>query len=270
MVSERSSKEFFAVTLRVWRQAGPSASGRFVDYPATNVSPDMSFLELLDVVNDGLTVKDEEPIAFAHDCREGICGTCSCTINGKPHGPGHGIATCQLYMRSFKDGDTIIVEPFRARAFPLVKDLVTDRSAFDRIQQAGGFISVRTGAAPDANSIPVPKDDADLAMDAATCIGCGACVAACKNASAMLFVAAKVSHLGLMPQGQPERNKRVLAMVQAMDEAGFGNCTNQYECSAVCPKLITHDFIARMNRDYVKALFKAKFKPVSSASGGAG
>ena len=270
MVSERSSKEFFAVTLRVWRQAGPSASGRFVDYPATNVSPDMSFLELLDVVNDGLTVKDEEPIAFAHDCREGICGTCSCTINGKPRGPGHGIATCQLYMRSFKDGDTIIVEPFRARAFPLVKDLVTDRSAFDRIQQAGGFISVRTGAAPDANSIPVPKDDADLAMDAATCIGCGACVAACKNASAMLFVAAKVSHLGLMPQGQPERDKRVLAMVQAMDEAGFGNCTNQYECSAVCPKLITHDFIARMNRDYVKALFKAKFKPVSSASGGAG
>ncbi len=264
------AKKTFSVTLRVWRQAGPSAPGKFVDYPATNVSPDMSFLELLDVVNDGLTMTTEEPIAFAHDCREGICGTCSCTINGKPHGPGHGIATCQLYLRSFKDGDIIVVEPFRARAFPLIKDLVTDRSAFDKIQQAGGFISVRTGAAPDANSIPVPKEDADLAMDAATCIGCGACVAACKNASAMLFVAAKVSHLGLMPQGQPERDKRVLAMVQTMDEAGFGNCTNQYECSAVCPKLITHDFIARLNRDYVKALFKSQFKPASLGAGGGG
>ena len=270
MVAEKTSKKLFSVTLRVWRQAAADQPGRFVDYPAAKVSPDMSFLELLDVVNDELTAKDGEPIAFAHDCREGICGTCSCTINGKPHGPGHGIATCQLYMRSFRDGDVIVVEPFRARAFPIIKDLVTDRAAFDKIQQAGGFISVRTGAAPDANSIPVPKDDADLAMDAATCIGCGACVAACKNASAMLFVAAKVSHLGLMPQGQPERDKRVLAMVQAMDEAGFGNCTNQYECSAVCPKLISHDFIARMNRDYVKALFKARFKPVSNATGGAG
>jgi len=271
MVAEKPAKKLFSVTLRVWRQAGPGASGRFVDYPAANVNPDMSFLELLDVVNDEITVKGDEPIAFAHDCREGICGTCSCTINGKPHGPGHGIATCQLYMRSFREGDVIVVEPFRARAFPLIKDLVVDRSAFDKIQQAGGFISVRTGAAPDANSIPVPKDDADLAMDAATCIGCGACVAACKNASAMLFVAAKVSHLGLMPQGQPERDKRVLAMVRTMDEAGFGNCTNQYECSAVCPKTISHDFIARMNRDYVKALFRTKFKPVSNAgAGGAG
>ncbi len=268
MVAEKSSKKLFSVTLRVWRQAGPTQPGKFVDYPATNVSPDMSFLECLDVVNDGLTVTSEEPIAFAHDCREGICGTCSCTINGKPHGPGHGIATCQLYMRTYKDGDVIVVEPFRARAFPLVKDLVTDRSAFDKIQQAGGFISVRTGAAPDANSIPVPKEDADLAMDAATCIGCGACVAACKNASAMLFVAAKISHLGLMPQGQPERDKRVLAMVQTMDEAGFGNCTNQYECSVVCPKLIPHDFIARLNRDYVKALFKSKFQQVSASTGG--
>jgi succinate dehydrogenase / fumarate reductase, iron-sulfur subunit len=269
MVANNSTKTF-SITLRVWRQAGPDQPGKFVDYPATNLSPNMSFLEMLDVVNDELTIKGEEPIAFAHDCREGICGTCSCTINGKPHGPGKGVATCQVYMRSFRDGDVIVVEPFRAKAFPLVKDLITDRAAFDKIQQAGGFISVRTGAAPDANSIPVPKDDADLAMDAATCIGCGACVAACKNASAMLFVAAKVSHLGLMPQGQPERDKRVLAMVQSMDEAGFGNCSNQYECSAVCPKLISHDFIARMNRDYVSALFRTKFKPVSNASGGAG
>jgi succinate dehydrogenase / fumarate reductase iron-sulfur subunit len=268
MVAEKSPKKLFSVTLRVWRQADARSPGRFVDYPAKEVSPDMSFLELLDVVNDEITVKGDEPIAFAHDCREGICGTCSCTINGKPHGPGQGIATCQLYMRSFRDGDVIVVEPFRARAFPLIKDLVVDRSAFDQIQQAGGFISVRTGAAPDANSIPVPKADADLAMDAATCIGCGACVAACKNASAMLFVAAKVSHLGLMPQGQPERDRRVLAMVQTMDAAGFGNCTNQYECSAVCPKLISHDFIARLNRDYVKALFTARFKPVTTSSGG--
>lgn len=269
MVANTSTK-IFSVTLRVWRQAGPNQPGQFVDYPANNLSPHMSFLEMLDVVNDTLTMKGDEPIAFAHDCREGICGTCSCTINGKPHGPGKGIATCQVYMRSFQEGDVIVVEPFRANAFPLVKDLITDRTAFDKIQQAGGFVSVRTGAAPDANSIPVSKDDADLAMDAATCIGCGACVAACKNASAMLFVAAKVSHLGLMPQGQPERDKRVLAMVKTMDEAGFGNCSNQYECSAVCPKLISHDFIARMNRDYVGALFRSKFKPVSNSTGGAG
>jgi succinate dehydrogenase / fumarate reductase iron-sulfur subunit len=269
MVAENSTQTF-SVTLRVWRQAGPSAPGRFVDYPAANVSPHMSFLELLDVVNDGLAKQGEEPIAFAHDCREGICGTCSCTINGKPHGPGHGVATCQIYLRSFSDGDVIIVEPFRARAFPLVKDLVVDRSAFDKIIQAGGFISVRTGAAPDANAIPVPKADADLAMDAAACIGCGACVAACKNASAMLFVAAKVSQLGLLPQGQPERHQRVLAMVGTMDALGFGNCTNQYECSAACPKTISHDFIARMNRDYLKASVRAAFKPLSAGAGGAG
>jgi succinate dehydrogenase / fumarate reductase iron-sulfur subunit len=267
MVAEKSSKSLFSVTLRVWRQAGPSAPGRFVDYPAADVNPDMSFLELIDVVNDGLTRQGGEPIAFAHDCREGICGTCSCTINGKPHGPGHGIATCQLYMRTFKAGDVITVEPFRARAFALVKDLVTDRGAFDQIQQAGGFISVRTGAAPDANSIPVAKAAADLAMDAASCIGCGACVAACKNSSAMLFVAAKVSQLGLLPQGQPERDSRVLAMVAKMDELGFGNCTNQYECSAACPKLISHDFIARMNRDYLMASVKATFVPVTNAAG---
>jgi succinate dehydrogenase / fumarate reductase iron-sulfur subunit len=270
MVVENSAKKLISVTLRVWRQAGPSAPGRFQAYQAHDLNPNMSFLEMLDVVNDELTEKGEEPIAFAHDCREGICGTCSCTINGKPHGPGRGIATCQLYMRSFKDGDVITVEPFRAEAFPLIKDLVVDRSAFDTIQQAGGFITVRTGAAPDANSIPVPKDAADLAMDAAACIGCGACVAACKNASAMLFVAAKVSHLGLMPQGQPEREKRVLAMVRTMDELGFGNCTNQYECSAACPKLISHDFIARMNRDYTKASFKQAFRMSSADSGGEG
>lgn len=267
MVAENTKKNF-SVTLRVWRQAGPKDAGRFVEYRATNINPNMSFLEMLDVVNDELTAKGEEPIAFAHDCREGICGTCSLMINGKPHGPGEGIATCQLYMRVFSEGDVIIVEPFRARAFPVVRDLVTDRSAFDKIQQAGGFITARAGSAPDANSIPVPKADADLAMDAATCIQCGACVAACKNASAMLFVAAKVSHLGLLPQGQAERDRRVLAMVQTMDALGFGNCTNQYECSAACPKLITHDFIARMNRDYIKASFRATFKPAPAVTGG--
>lgn len=263
-----TSQKTISITIRVWRQAGPDAAGKFVDYPAANLNSNMSFLEMLDVVNDELTRKGEEPIAFAHDCREGICGTCSLTINGKPHGPGQGIATCQTYMRSFRDGDVIVVEPFRARAFPLVKDLVVDRSSFDKIQQAGGFVTVRTGAAPDANAIPVPKGDADLAMDAAACIGCGACVAACKNASAMLFVAAKVSHLGLLPQGQAERDRRVLAMVSTMDAMGFGSCTNQYECSAACPKLISHDFIARMNRDYLKAGFRATFKPEAAGSGG--
>lgn len=263
-----TSQNLINVTVRVWRQENRGAPGKFVDYPAKNLNPNMSFLEMLDVVNDQLVRQGEEPIAFAHDCREGICGTCSLTINGKPHGPGEGIATCQLYMRTFKDGDIIVVEPFRARAFPLVKDLVVDRGAFDKIQQAGGFISVRTGAAPDANSIPVPKADADLAMDAASCIGCGACVAACKNASAMLFVAAKVSQLGLLPQGQPERDRRVLAMVNTMDELGFGSCTNQYECSAACPKLISHDFIARLNRDYWSASLRATFKPEPAVSGG--
>ena len=207
----------FNVTLRVWRQSGPGQPGRFVEYPARGVNPDMSFLEMLDVVNDGLTSRGEEPIAFAHDCREGICGTCSLTIDGKPHGPQHGVASCQTYMRSYREGDVIVVEPFRARAFPVVRDLVTDRSAFDAIQQAGGFITARTGSAPDANAVPVPKDVADLAMDAAQCIGCGACVAACKNASAMLFVSAKVSHLNLLPQGQPEKACRVLAMGQEIE-----------------------------------------------------
>src|SRR5688500_11092714 len=266
-----TSQKFISITLRVWRQENAKAQGKFVDYAAKNLNTDMSFLEMLDVVNDTLTMAGEEPIAFAHDCREGICGTCSLTIDGKPHGPGVGIATCQTYMRSFKDGDIIVVEPFRARAFPLIKDLVVDRTAFDAIQQAGGFVSVRTGAAPDANSIAVAKSDADLAMDAASCIGCGACVAACKNASAMLFVAAKVSHLGLLPQGQAERDRRVLAMVHTMDELGFGNCTNYYECSAACPKLISHDFIARMNRDYLKATFRSSFRSESlGAGGGAG
>src|SRR4051812_15008656 len=271
MVAENTSTSPLSITLRVWRQAGPKSAGKFVDYPAKDLNPNMSFLEMLDVVNDELTGKGEEPIAFAHDCREGICGTCSCTINGKPHGPGRGIATCQTYMRSFQDGDVIVVEPFRARPFRILKDLITDRGAFDKIQQSGGFITVRAGSAPDANAIPVPKADSDLAMDAAQCISCGACVAACKNASAMLFVAAKVSHLGLLPQGQAERDRRVVAMVETMDALGFGNCTNYYECSAACPKLISQDFIARMNRDYVAAKWRGAFKAEPAvASGGAG
>lgn len=267
MVAENTT-QLFSVTLRVWRQPGPKAAGHFVEYPAKDVNPNMSFLELLDVVNDEITMKGEEPIAFAHDCREGICGTCSCTINGKPHGPGKGIATCQLYMRSFRDGDVIVVEPFRAAAFPVVRDLVTDRAAFDKIQQAGGFITARAGSAPDANALPVPKGDSDLSMDAAQCIGCGACVAACKNASAMLFVAAKVGHLGVLPQGQAERDRRVVSMVETMDLLGFGNCTNYYECSAACPKLISHDFIARMNRDYLKAKWRGAFRAEAAATGG--
>lgn len=248
------------VKLRVWRQKNSETEGRFENYEAKNLNPNMSFLEMMDVVNEDLTNSGGEPIAFAHDCREGICGTCSCMIDGKPHGPEHGVATCQTYMRSFKEGDTITVEPFRAKAFPIVKDLVTDRAAFDKIQQAGGFITVRTGAAPDANSIPIGKDIADLAMDAAACIGCGACVAACKNASAMLFVSAKAGQLNLLPQGQPEKDSRVLNMVAAMDEAGFGNCTNQYECSAACPKLISEEFIAKLNRDFVGATVRNAFK----------
>ena len=265
-----SSRATLAVTLRVWRQPARGQPGRFVDYPARGLNPNMSFLEMLDVVNDELTLKGEEPIAFAHDCREGICGTCSLQINGKPHGPRTGVATCQTYLRSFPDGAVITVEPFRARSFPVIKDLVTDRSAFDRIQQAGGFITARTGSAPEANSLPVPKDDADLAMDAAQCIGCGACVAACKNASAMLFVAAKVSHLGLLPQGQAERERRVLAMMRTADEEGFGGCTNQFECSAACPKLISQDFIARLNRDFIKASFHSAFRPKPNGGVGSG
>jgi succinate dehydrogenase / fumarate reductase iron-sulfur subunit len=256
------------VTLKVWRQKNRDASGGFQTYQSPDLNPNMSFLEMLDVVNEELAGRGEEPIAFDHDCREGICGTCSLVIDGKPHGPHHGVATCQTYMRSFKEGDEIIVEPFRAKPFPIVKDLVCDRKSFDRIQQAGGFISVRTGSAPDANSIPVPKENSDLAMDAAQCIGCGACVAACKNASAMLFVSAKVSHLGLLPQGQPERYRRVKAMVNQMDEEGFGSCTVTGSCEAVCPKSISLDFIARMNRDYVVALLQGD--PKKPASGGAG
>jgi succinate dehydrogenase / fumarate reductase iron-sulfur subunit len=242
------------VKVRVWRQKGPNDTGRFVEYEARDVNPNMSFLEMLDVINEDITRRGEEPVAFDHDCREGICGSCSCVINGEPHGPEYKVATCQTYMRSFRDGDTIVVEPFRARAFPILKDLVVDRSAFDRIMHAGGFISVNTGAAPDANAIPVPKPVADLAMDAAACIGCGACVAACKNASAMLFVSAKVSHLNLLPQGQAEKHRRALAMVEQMDKEGFGNCTVTGSCEAVCPKGISLNFIAKLNRDHLAAV----------------
>jgi len=238
------------VNLRVWRQPNPGMPGRFETYQARDINPNMSFLEMLDVVNEDLTHRGQDPIAFDHDCREGICGMCSCVINGEPHGPEYKVATCQTYMRSFRDGETITVEPFRARAFPLIKDLIVNRSAFDRIIRAGGFISVSTGSAPDGNAIPVPKQAADLAMDAAACIGCGACVAACKNASAMLFVAAKVSQLNLLPQGQPEMQRRVLAMVEQMDKEGFGACTVTGSCEAVCPKGISLNFIAKMNRDY--------------------
>jgi succinate dehydrogenase / fumarate reductase iron-sulfur subunit len=217
-----------------------------------NIPPDASFLEMLDIVNEGLEAQGEEPIAFEHDCREGICGSCGIMINGRPHGPGQGITTCQLYMRNFRDRQTIYVEPWRARAFPIIKDLVVDRSAFDAIIAAGGFISVNTGNAPDANAIPIPKDDAERAMDAAACISCGACVAVCKNASAMLFVSAKIAHLAFLPQGQPERRRRVVSMVEAMDAAGFGNCTNEYECEAECPKNISVTNIALMNREYLR------------------
>jgi len=242
--------------LKVWRQDDAEDRGRFEEYDANGVDTDMSFLEMLDVVNESLIEDGKEPIAFDSDCREGICGTCSMVINGTPHGGQKGTTACQLHMRQFSDGMTITIEPWRASAFPVQRDLVVNRSAFDRIQQSGGFISVRTGSVPDANATPVPKEDADLAMDAAQCIGCGACVAACKNASAMLFVAAKVSHLSLVPQGQPERERRALAMVKQMDDEGFGNCTVTGSCEAVCPKEISLDFIARMNREYGRALIK--------------
>jgi succinate dehydrogenase / fumarate reductase iron-sulfur subunit len=252
------------VKLRVWRQNGPDTPGKFVEYEATGLNPNMSVLEMLDTVNEDITTRGEEPIAFDHDCREGICGMCSCVINGEAHGPENKVATCQTYLRSFHDGETITVEPFRAKAFPLIKDLVVNRSAFDRIIQAGGFVSTSAGSAPDGNAIPVPKQDADAAMDAAACIGCGACVAACKNASAMLFVSAKVSHLNLLPQGKPEKDQRVLAMVQQMDEEGFGACTVTGSCEAVCPKGISLNFIAKMNRDYFGALLRAPAKPKSA------
>jgi len=251
------------LTLKVWRQKDSRSEGRLETYEAKNVLEDMSFLEMLDVVNEGLIASGQEPIAFDSDCREGICGTCSMMINGRAHGGQRGTTVCQLHMRHFKDGDTIIIEPWRARPFPVLKDLVTDRGAFDRIIQAGGFVSVNTGGTPDANSLPVPKTDADTAMDAAACIGCGACVAACKNASAMLFVSAKISHLASLPQGRPERERRALNMVQAMDAAGFGACTVTGSCEAVCPKEISLDFIAKMNREYGKAILKNPLPPSS-------
>lgn len=243
------------ITLRVWRQPGPDAAGAFAVYPVEDISPEMSFLEMLDVLNERLLAKGEEPIAFDHDCREGICGTCGVMINGQAHGPQQGTATCQLHMRKFSDGDTLVVEPWRAAAFPVVRDLIVDRSPFDLIIEAGGYITVPTGSAPDANLILVPKEAADSAMDAAACIGCGACVAACPNSAAQLFTSAKVAHLNLLPQGQPERYQRVEAMVDTM-ESFFGSCTNHAECEAACPKSISIDFIALMNRDYVAAKFK--------------
>src|SRR5882762_6141517 len=244
------------LTLRVWRQKSAEARGQFETYDAKDVSADMSFLEMLDVVNEGLIAKGDVPIAFDSDCREGICGMCSLVINGIAHGGHRGTATCQLHMRHFKDGETITIEPWRAKAFPIVKDLVTSRSAFDRIIQAGGFVSVNTGGTPDGNAIPVPKETSDLAMDAAACIGCGACVAVCKNASAMLFVAAKASHLNLLPQGKAEKDRRALSMVEQMDAEGFGNCTVTGSCEAVCPKEISLSFIARLNRDFGIAVLK--------------
>jgi succinate dehydrogenase / fumarate reductase, iron-sulfur subunit len=241
--------------LKVWRQKNARSEGRLVDYEAKNIPPDASFLEMLDIVNEELQAKGEEPIAFDHDCREGICGTCSLTINGVAHGPS-ATTTCQLYMRKFKDGETIYVEPFRARPFPVLRDLCTDRSSFDRIQQAGGFITARVGSAPDGNALPIAKKNADDAMEAAACIGCGACVAACPNSSAMLFVGAKVSHFAHLPQGQPERVERVLNMVRTMDEEGFGNCSNYLECEAVCPAEIPASVISLLNRDFTVATIK--------------
>jgi len=250
------------VTLKIWRQENQEKEGRMETYPLEGINPDMSFLEMLDVLNEKLLSLDVEPVAFDHDCREGICGACSMTINGIPHGNDHktkhskGTTACQIHMRRFKDGDTIFVEPWRARAFPVIKDLVVDRSSLDRIIQAGGYISVNTGSALDGNQVPITKEVSDLSMDAAQCIGCGACVAACKNASAMLFVAAKVSHLSLLPQGKLEKNKRVQKMIEQMDKEGFGNCSNQLECAAVCPKNIDLNFIARLNREYLHASIK--------------
>lgn len=241
------------LTLKIWRQNGPNDKGSMVTYPIDGIDGDMSFLEMLDILNDQLIEKGDNPVAFDHDCREGICGMCSLYINGEAHGPDRGVTTCQLHMRQFKDGDTIYIEPWRAKAFPVIKDLVVDRSAFDRIMASGGFVSVNTsGNTVDANAIPVPKEDADAAFEAATCIGCGACVASCKNASAMLFVSAKVSQLALLPQGQVEAKDRVLNMVQTMDEEGFGNCTNTGACEVECPKGISLENIARMNREYLK------------------
>jgi|TARA_B110000003_G_scaffold273374_1_gene310972 succinate dehydrogenase / fumarate reductase iron-sulfur subunit len=247
------------LTLKIWRQDGPKGRGSFESHILDGVSEDSSFLEMLDQLNEQLLGEGKEPVAFDHDCREGICGTCSLTINGHAHGPEDSTTTCQLHMRKFRDGEIVTIEPFRAKAFPVVRDLIVDRSAFDRIVQSGGFISVRTGSAPDGNAIPISKVDADQAMDAAACIGCGACVASCKNASAMLFTSAKAAHLNLLPQGQAEKDARTLNMVQTMDEAGFGNCRNYGECSAACPKDISLDYIAKLNRDHAKAKIKKIF-----------
>jgi succinate dehydrogenase / fumarate reductase iron-sulfur subunit len=244
--------------LRIWRQAGPNASGRLVDYTADDVSPDMSFLEMLDVVNEGLVKKGEDSIAFDSDCREGICGMCSLVVNGVPHGPDRGTTVCQLHMRRFKDGDSITIEPWRARAFPVVKDLVVDRSAFDRVIAVGGYCSINVGGAPDGNAILIPKEVAEKAMDSAACIGCGACVAACKNASAHLFMSAKITHLALLPQGQQERFDRVAAMIAQADAEGFGSCSNEGECEAVCPKEIPISNIAQMTREYVRSLLTSR------------
>ena len=241
------------LTLKIWRQKHRNTEGRFVTYGVSDISPDMSFLEVLDVLNIDLVKKGKDPVAFDHDCREGICGSCGMMINGRAHGPGRGIATCQLFMRSFKDGDTIVIEPWRAKPFPVIKDLVVDRTAFDRIMIAGGYVSVKAGVAPDGNAIPIPKPVADEAFDAATCIGCGACVAACPNSSAMLYVGAKVSHLALLPQGKAEAKERVRRMVAQMDAEGFGNCSNTYACEAECPKEISVTHIARLNREFIKA-----------------
>lgn len=247
------SEKTLNLTLKIWRQKNKETRGSFETYPISGISTDMSFLEMVDVLNEKLITDGKEPVAFDHDCREGICGMCSMYINGRPHGPKHGVTTCQLHMRSFKEGETIVIEPWRASAFPVLKDLVVDRSSFDRVMAAGGFISVNTGNAQDANSLPIGKDDADESFSSAACIGCGACVAACKNASAMLFVAAKVSQYALLPQGQPERSTRVLKMVAQMEEEGFGSCTNTGACEAECPKGISLSNIARLNREYISA-----------------
>ena len=256
--SHADAADSMKLTLHVWRQKSAGEAGGFVVYHLHEISPEMSFLEMLDVLNEKLTLDGHEPVAFDHDCREGICGTCDLVINGQAHGPDADTTTCQLHMRRFRDGDVISIEPFRANGFPIIKDLVVDRSSFDRIMAAGGFISVNTGSAPEANAIPIPTQAAELAMDAATCIGCGACVAACPNASAMLFVGAKISHLALLPQGQAERDRRILAMVQAMDREGFGNCTNTFECGAACPKGISVENIARLNREYLRASLRSR------------
>jgi succinate dehydrogenase / fumarate reductase iron-sulfur subunit len=255
-----AGNEHINITLKVWRQEGPNVKGRLETIPVNHISTHMSFLEMLDVVNEDLAKKGRVPIEFDHDCREGICGSCGAVVNGTAHGPGKGMTLCQLHMRKFNNGDVIVVEPWRSRAFPIIKDLIVDRGTLDKIIQAGGYVSVNTGGAPDGNAIPVAQETAESAMDAAACIGCGACVAACPNASAMLFVSAKVSHLALLPQGRPEAAKRVIAMLKTMDACGFGNCGNHRECEAVCPKQISITHIARLNREYVKAELFSEFK----------